>query len=96
MAKGIKKEDAFASCRISTILRNYKPLTVWDMNEEVNLIHREACQSRAQTLLEIVVPTLLPCNLESGKNINVYNVQKMLLQLGTTKGQSEALATCRN
>lgn len=44
-----------------------------ELNEEFNLISREVCSMRAQTLLAIVPPTPLPYKLKSGENIYVYN-----------------------
>lgn len=48
--------------------------------EELELLPRETCSGSALTLLEIVVPTLLPYKLESGDGVTIYNLQWVLHQ----------------
>lgn len=47
---------------------------------------REEIPLKAQTLLTIVVPTLLPTKVETRENIKVYNLKRVLRQLGYDQG----------
>lgn len=82
MAEVIDKEEGFCfSPYTCTPMGIIKAQLFGELNEEINLVPLEACSLKALTLPMMMAPTLLPCKLESGECISVYNPQRVLQQL---------------
>lgn len=78
LAKVIDKEERFCFRPYSYTPQGImKPLLFDGMNEEIGLIPLETCVVRAKILLVIVAPMLIPCKLESTKDVLVYNPQRV-------------------
>lgn len=76
----IDKEESFCFKQNSYMPRKFpQPHLFGELNKEINLLPRETCHPKAQTLLEIVGPNVLPCKLESRENIEVFNPQRVLI-----------------
>lgn len=81
LVKVINKDEAFFSPFFTPFVKLWR-LNGWGIKEEDNLMPQEACQLKAQIMLEIVAHSLLLVKLESRENIFVHIAHRVLWQFG--------------